>query len=122
MKIAGATLNQTPLNWENNVKNILSVIHQAKEAQIDLLCLPELALTGYGCQDIFLSNWIYDKSIEILLEEIVPTTTGLAVNIGLPVQIGNVKYNVSCFIINGKIEGFTAKQFLANDGVHYDLG
>jgi len=120
MKIAGATLNQTPLDWKNNVKNIIYAIQRAKEDQIELLCLPELCLTGYGCQDVFLSSWIYDKSIALLLEDILPETAGIAVNIGLPVQKDNQKYNTTCFIIDGKIQGFTAKQFLANDGVHYE--
>ena len=120
MKIAGATLNQTPLDWDNNVQNILTAINQAKKAKVELLCLPELALTGYGCQDVFLSNWIYTKSIQLLIEEILPATSGIAVNIGLPIQIGNKKYNTSCFIIDKKIQGFTAKQFLAIDGVHYE--
>jgi len=120
MKIAGATLNQTPLDWKNNVSNILTAIHQAKAEKVELLCLPELALTGYGCQDVFLSDWIYDKSLEVLLEDILPETTNIAVNIGIPILLENSRYNTSCFIVDGKIQGFTAKQFLANDGVHYE--
>ena len=69
---------------------------------------------------VFLSNWIYEKSIELLLEEILPETSGIALNIGLPIQLEHIRYNTSCFIVNGKIKGFTAKQFLANDGVHYE--
>ena len=82
MKIAGATLNQTPLAWKQNIKNIISAIDEAKKNKVDLLCLPELALTGYGCQDVFLSEWIYDKAEELLKEEIIPHTSGIAVNIG----------------------------------------
>ncbi len=120
MKIAGATLNQTPLDWKNNIKNIVSAIRQAKKEGIELLALPELALTGYGCQDVFLSKWIYEKSLEILLDEIIPETAGIAVNIGLPLHFEHTNYNTSCFIINGEIQGFTSKQCLANDGVHYE--
>lgn len=120
MKIAGATLNQTPLDWKNNTKNILEAIRLAKKDHVDLLCLPELCITGYGCQDVFLSDWVYKKSLEVLFTEILPKTTDLALNVGLPVIFNSVRYNTSCFIIDGEIQGFTAKQFLANDGVHYE--
>ena len=40
MKIAGATLNQTPLDWKNNINNIITAIHEAKAAKVELLCLP----------------------------------------------------------------------------------
>ena len=59
LKIGGASLNQTPLDWQNNIRNIKQAIDQGRAENIDLLCLPELCITGYGCEDIFLSEWVY---------------------------------------------------------------
>lgn len=118
--IAAATLNQTPIDWDNNVSNIKAAISLAKEQSVDLLCLPELCLTGYGCEDLFLSEWLPEKAMEVLVNEILPLTENITVNIGLPVYHKNKLYNCTCLVQDKNILGFTAKQFLANDGVHYE--
>jgi NAD+ synthase (glutamine-hydrolysing) len=53
VKIAGATLNQTPFDWLHNTNNILAAIDAAKHEHVKILCLPELCITGYGCEDLF---------------------------------------------------------------------
>ena len=50
LKIAGATLNQTPLDWKGNFDRIVFAIQQARIQQVELLCFPELTLTGYGAE------------------------------------------------------------------------
>lgn len=119
LNIAGACLNQTPIDWANNTRNILSAISDAKAQKIDILCLPELCITGYGCEDLFLSEWLHETALQKLLL-LIPYTEGIAVAIGLPVRIEEKNYNTTCFISNGQIKGFYAKQKLANDGVHYE--
>ena len=63
MRIAGAALNQIPIDWENNLRNIKTAIEQAKAAGVQLLCLPELCLTGYACEDLFLSDWMPESAL-----------------------------------------------------------
>lgn len=118
-RIAGAAVNQTPFDWINNRQNILEAIQQAKNEKVKILCLPELCITGYGCEDVFLSHWLPEKAMSELLA-IVPHCTDIVVSIGLPVRFENNLYNCACLVENGKILGFTAKQFLANEGVHYE--
>ena len=72
VKIGGACLNQIPFDWKHNKNNILSVIENAKSQQIKLLCLPELCITGYGCEDMFLGTWLPESALKVLLE-IVPS-------------------------------------------------
>jgi len=119
LKIAGATLNQTPLNWTDNLANISEAIANARQEKVDILCLPELCITGYGCEDNFLSNWIYKKASKCLLE-IIPKTTGLLVTVGLPFQHNNTNYNTTAVLSDGELLGIYAKQNLALDGVHYE--
>lgn len=119
IKIGGACLNQTPLNWSNNLKHIREAIHVARHESIQILCLPELCVTAYGCEDLFLSEWLPAKALE-KLGEIVPETIGIAVAVGLPVRLDGHVYNTTCFMADGDILGFYAKQKLANDGVHYE--
>jgi NAD+ synthase (glutamine-hydrolysing) len=119
MKIGGATVNQIPFHWENNTRNIIDAIEEAKRQGIHLLCFPELSITGYGCEDVFLSDWIYDeiwKEVEIIKQ----ACAGITVSVGLPLRFQNETYNGALVIDNKKILGITCKQFLANDGIHYE--
>ena len=40
--------------------------------------------------------------------------------VGLPVRLHHRTYNTAAVLRDGQILGFAAKQFLANDGVHYE--
>lgn len=119
IKVAGAALNQIPIHWKNNLRNIKSAIDQAKADGVKILCLPELCLTGYGCEDLFLSDWLPSKAIS-LIPQIIPWTHDIAVTIGLPIAINGRTFNCIAVIKDKEIIGITAKQFLANDGVHYE--
>ena len=119
LKLAGACLNQIPFDWKHNLNNIQKAIAAAREEAVDILCLPELCITGYGCEDLFLSNWLPEKATT-KLAEIVPHTAGITVAVGLPMIVECKVYNVACFISDKEILGFYAKHHLANDGVHYE--
>ncbi len=119
LKIGGATLNQTPFDWNNNVSNILEAIDAAKKDGVKILCLPELCITGYGCEDVFMSNWLSEKAFQKLLE-IVPHCKDIAVDIGLPVRFDGVTYNGVALVHDQKILGITLKQNLPREGVHYE--
>ncbi len=119
LHIAGATLNQTPLDWEGNKDTIEQAIQKAKELQVDLLCFPELSITGYGSEDLFLSHW-YPKKALAYLQKILPLTRQLTVCLGLPCRLNNQLYNCMAVLEDQKILGIVPKQFLAIDGVHYE--
>jgi NAD+ synthase (glutamine-hydrolysing) len=119
MRLAGAALNQIPFDWEHNLRNISTAIEQAKADGVELLCLPELCLTGYNCEDLFLSDWLPASALA-QLQKIRPLTDGICVVVGLPVRLNHRTYNTAAVLRDGQILGFAAKQFLANDGVHYE--
>ncbi len=118
-KIALATVNQCPFDWENNVSNITQALEEASGTGIEMLVFPELALTGYSCEDTFLSDWLTENSL-IYLEKLLPFTKGLWTNIGIPLKLNNKLHNCSIIIDNQKIIGVAVKQILANDGVYYE--
>ncbi len=119
MIVGTAALNQTPLDWENNRENILEAIAMAKQQQVSLLCLPEMCIPGYGCEDLFLHPWLAEKSMQVV-QEITPATSGITVIVGLPCHYNHKIYNVACLLSDGEILGFQAKQHLPKDGVHYE--
>lgn len=119
MKIAGATVNQTPIDWKNNTAHILDAIAVAKKQSVRLLCFPELCITGYGCEDLFLSDWVCEKAWDQLLI-IKEQCVDITVAVGLPFQMDGNTYNAVAVLSDRTILGLTAKQNLARDGVHYE--
>jgi len=119
LKVAAAALNQTPLAWAANRENILSAIGRARAEGVGILCLPELCISGYGCEDAFLAPFVRETALDVLAE-IVPQTRGLVVSLGLPLQHAKAVFNASCLVADGKLLGFAAKRALAGDGIHYE--
>ena len=119
IKVAAGVLNQTPLAWERNKTNILAAIDTARSQQVQVLCLPELCITGYGCEDAFQSSAVQAMALEVL-QEIVPHTTGMITSLGLPLWHEDGLFNVACLVANQQVVGFVGKQNLAGDGLHYE--
>lgn len=119
LKIGGATVNQIPFDWAHNSKNIIDAVQEARKQGIKILCLPELCITGYGCEDLFLSDWLPERAWNEVLY-IQNFCEDITISVGLPLRVGNITYNGACVISNKKILGITLKQFLARDGVHYE--
>lgn len=119
LRVAGAAVNQTPLDWESNLQNLIAAIREARAQGVSLLCLPELSICGYGCEDTFFSSYVLERSLNGL-RRIAAECEGIIVSVGLPMELENCLYNVSALIQNREILGFAAKQELAGDGVHYE--
>jgi NAD+ synthase (glutamine-hydrolysing) len=119
IRLGAGILNQTPLDWDGNTQRILEAIRTARDQQVHVLCLPELCITGYGCEDMFLAPHVW-KTAWDMLEKIAPETEGMIVSVGLPLFITNGVYNTACVLSHGQIAGFVAKQHLAGDGLHYE--
>jgi len=119
VKVGAAVLNQTPLDWEGNRRRIEEAIARARADGVTILCLPELCITGYGCEDAFHSPGLHQTAFDLLLE-IAPAATGMIASIGLPLFYNRGLYNAAALLVDGRVVGFTAKRYLAGDGIHYE--
>ncbi|MDX2149043.1 MAG: NAD(+) synthase [Planctomycetota bacterium] len=117
--LAGAALNTTPLDWENNQRVILGAIDSARQRGAMLLCLPELCITGYGCEDAFFMPSVRRMARRVL-RDLLPATRGMVVSFGLPVMHQSALFNAACLVVDGQIAGFVAKRHLAGEGLHYE--
>jgi NAD+ synthase (glutamine-hydrolysing) len=86
---------------------------------VSILCLPELCITGYGCEDAFLAPGTQQIALEVL-QEVLPETRGIIVSLGLPIQYHGSLFNAACVAVDGNLVGFVAKQNLAGEGIHYE--
>jgi NAD+ synthase (glutamine-hydrolysing) len=117
--VAAAVLNQTPLDWRHNRENVRTAVREARAAGTTVLCLPELCLTGYGCEDAFLSANTHRRAWASL-RELLPETRGMVVSFGLPVLHQNGVFNCAALAVDGRLAGLVGKRFLAGDGIHYE--
>ena len=119
LRVGAAALNQIPLDWRGNTRRIVQAMEEAREKDVRALCLPELCISGYGCEDAFHSPSTLEKSLECL-QEILARTENMLVCLGLPLAFDGKIYNVAAVLWNRSILGFSAKQFLASEGIHYE--
>lgn len=117
--VAAAVLNQTPLDWQHNTTNVRRAIQAARAQSVGVLCLPELCLMGYGCEDAFHAANTHQRAWKAL-QDLLPETRGLVVSFGLPILHQNGLFNCAALAVDGKLIGLVAKRFLAGDGIHYE--
>jgi len=119
LRIAASTLNQIPLDFEGNKNRILMALEEASKSSVQVLCLPELSISGYGCEDAFFSLETTLRS-EAVLQELLPHTKGMAVLFGMPVFHKGGLYNCAVMVCDGAVLGVNAKRQLPREGVHYE--
>ncbi|RYD42453.1 MAG: NAD+ synthetase, partial [Verrucomicrobiaceae bacterium] len=119
LRLAAVALNQTPLDWPGNESRIRAALKDARDEGASLVCLPELCLTGYGCEDAFFAPATWERAWQMLVD-LLPDTRGMVVAFGLPVFHQRALFNVSAVAADGKLLGLAAKKNLAGDGIHYE--
>jgi NAD+ synthase (glutamine-hydrolysing) len=119
IKVAAAIVNQTPLDWDGNQARLVAAIRGARAAGVSVLCLPEMCISGYGCEDAFMGSGVAAEAQRVLFE-LLPETVGMVVTFGVPLLYRNALFNTAALVVDGQITGFAAKRFLAGDGIHYE--
>lgn len=121
IKAAALTPGIRVADCEHNTKEICRMMEAAWEQGAKLLVFPELCITGYTCQDLFLQESLL-RSAEESLEKIILHTRerdGL-VFVGLPFQVGSKLYNTAAAVSRGRLLGLVPKYALPNYGEFYE--
>lgn len=117
--VATAALNLTPLAWESNLAAIDGALTAARLAGARVVCLPELCITGYGCEDAFHSSAVAERALQYA-HAIAQAHPDIVFSLGLPLVLHGAAYNSVALVAGGAIRGFAVKQELAGDGLHYE--
>ena len=106
---------------EYNVQEIEKIIAMADGQHVEILCLPELCLTGYTCQDLFKEQLLLNKAEDGLLM-LLDFTRKLDIIcvVGLPVMAGGLLLNCAAVIQHGTILGIVPKTYLPNYNEFYE--
>ncbi len=118
MRLALAQINPTVGDLSGNCRKITSFINRAAEAGADLVCFPELALTGYPPEDLLLRPDFLAANRKHL-EDLAAFTKSFAlvVVVGfVDLEEGEV-FNAAAVIHRGSLKGIYHKIFLPNYGV-----
>lgn len=121
IKVAAGVPDCTVADVSANTKEIKRLISKANELKINLLCLPELCITGYTCGDLFFSETLLN-SAKNALKEITEYTAGLypIVIVGVPLIYSSKLFNCAAVLSNGKILGIVPKTYLPNYAEFYE--
>ena len=113
LRVAAAVPRVNVADVDSNLKSILEMVHKACEQHVDLLVLPEMAVTGYTCGDLFHNSELLNaaqRAIGTLCEE--TANINMAVVVGAPVLRDGRLYNCAVFIHDGEVKGYVPKTYL----------
>ena len=106
---------------EYNVQEMEKLISLADSEQVEIVCFPELCLTGYTCQDLFKEQLLLNKAEEGLMRLLEFTRQlDIICVVGLPVQAGGLLLNCAAVVQGGSILGVVAKTYLPNYNEFYE--
>lgn len=119
--IATASINTTPLAIKDNVATIISAYKEAVAAGADLVLTPELAITGYGLQDMFYVSATMERIPQIVRAITHSLDEHKYLAVGFPLLMtGGQLYNAVALLTKDKVIGIVLKQYLARSGIHYE--
>ena len=99
IRVASASIDTLIGNVKHNANEIKKVLKETREKKAQVVVFPELVLSGYTLEDLFLQNRLLNECL-VQLEEIMHDTKGhqQIVVIGLPFHYQNNLYNVSAVL------------------------
>lgn len=105
-----------------NALEICKALDSCYAQRAKLIVLPELCLTGYTCQDLFLQERLLEESLEGLQAVLEHTKGHDALTfVGLPLEKDGKLYNVAAAVQDGRILGLVPKQNIPNYGEFYEV-
>ena len=121
IKVAAAIPSVRVADCEFNTAHIENLMAMADGQGVEILCLPELCLTAYTCQDLFQQQLLLEEA-EASLLKLMEFSRNLNVTslVGVPVAFGNMLYNCAAVIQKGKIHGIVPKTYLPNYKEFYE--
>ena len=121
IKTAAATPYITVADCNANGNEIIRLIHEMEKEHVKVMTFPELCITGYTCQDLFLQRRLLDSAWETLLKITKETAdVDALVFVGVPFRNHGKLYNVAAVLNRGEIIGLVPKTYLPNYGEFYE--
>jgi NAD+ synthase (glutamine-hydrolysing) len=119
LRIALSQMNAIVGDIAGNEAKIAAAIAAARDAGAQLVCFPELALTGYPPEDLLLKeHFLADTAAA--LQRLADEATGIVAVVGYPERAEDV-HNSAALLADGAIQASYRKLHLPNYGVFDEL-
>ena len=107
-------------NTDYNTDRILEKISEAYEYNAAIIAVPELAITGYSCQDLFFQDTLLEETRKSLGRIIKSTRDrNEVIIVGAPFILEGKLFNTAFVILNSRVLGITVKTFIPNHHEFY---
>lgn len=120
-RIAAVTAPVAPANPAKNAQTTIDLLHEAQAQGVAVAVFPELNLTGYAIDDLFLQEVLLEQTLAAI-ESVRQATSELTVMavVGAPLRQGNRLYNCALAIQGGRVYAVAPKTFLPNYREFYE--
>ncbi len=106
---------------EFNTMQILKKIREADSFHPAIIAFPELAVTGYYCQDLFFQKKLQDASALALLKiREASKDFSSVIIVGAPLIVNSMLYNAAYVFQGGELLGVPVKTFIPNYHEFYE--
>ena len=128
VRAAACGIEITVADARANGQRIVDAVREAEHDGVNLLCTPELCLTGYSCADLYFSDSLI-RAAEAALFEVAEKTADCDVifSVGLPIRHFSKLYNCAAVLHSGEILGVVAKSAIPShkdtaEGRYFESG
>lgn len=120
-RIAAVTAPVAPANPAKNAQTTIDLLQEAQAQGVAVAVFPELNLTGYAIDDLFLQEVLLEQTLAAIesVRQASAELTVMAV-VGAPLRQGNRLYNCALAIQGGRVYAVAPKTFLPNYREFYE--
>ena len=121
VRVAAAVPHMRVADCRYNANEIKKQVAEAVQEGVEVICFPELSITGYTCADLFFTQQLQRDALSAL-EEVCAYTRNLPiiVLVGAPLKVDNNLYNCAFVMTDGDVVGVVPKINLPNTGEFYE--
>ncbi|MDR0829453.1 MAG: NAD(+) synthase [Prevotellaceae bacterium] len=121
VKVAAAIPIVEVADCQTNAERIFDLIQEAENQGVEIVCFPELCITGYTCGDLFYQTELQKNALKALIWLVEKTADfHITFIVGLPIYFKNALFNVAVVCRNGKVRGFVPKINMPNNNEFYE--
>ena len=121
VKVCAVTPTVRVADCAYNAGQIIAALQTAAQEHVKVCVFPELAVTGYTCQDLFLQQTLLSGAEDALLEITKATESlDLIAFVGLPFAYCGKLYNVAAALNHGHVIGLVPKSNIPNYSEFYE--
>jgi len=120
-RVAACTIPVTIADPAVNAATILEQVRECHDQGVAVAIFPELCLTGYAVDDLFLQDTLLDETVRAI-QSLVAASRKLrpVFVVGAPLRNGSRLYNCAVVIHQGEVLGVPAKSYLPNYREFYE--